>query len=49
MRKGSTELLIYSENKIFEFHPQVLKQYNRRWFVFGINNTKQNNKWIIFL
>ena len=36
-----------SENKIFEFHPQVLKQYNRRWFVFGINNTKQNNKWSI--
>ena len=36
-----------SENEIFEFHPQVLKQYNRRWFVFGVNNTKQNSKWSI--
>lgn len=36
-----------SENEIFEFHPQVLKQYNTRWFVFGINNTKQNSKWSI--
>jgi predicted DNA-binding transcriptional regulator YafY len=36
-----------TNDEIFEFHPQVLKQYNRRWFVFGINNTKQNRKWSI--
>lgn len=36
-----------SKDEIYEFHPQVLKQYNRRWFVFGINNTKQNSKWSI--
>ena len=25
--------------KTYEFHPHILKQYNRRWFVFGLNNT----------
>ena len=27
------------ESTIFEFHPHILKQYNRRWFVFGYNKT----------
>ncbi|KOY51929.1 helix-turn-helix transcriptional regulator [Polaribacter dokdonensis] len=27
--------------KTFEFHPHILKQYNRRWFVFGYNKTAQ--------
>ncbi|MGC1472380.1 MAG: WYL domain-containing protein [Psychroserpens sp.] len=27
------------ESSIFEFHPHILKQYNRRWFVFGYNKT----------
>ncbi|WP_100613624.1 helix-turn-helix transcriptional regulator [Confluentibacter citreus] len=31
----------------FEFHPQILKQYNRRWFVFGINNTNEIKDWSI--
>ena len=26
--------------KTFEFHPHILKQYNRRWFVFGYNKTE---------
>lgn len=31
----------------FKFHPHVLKQYNRRWFVFGFNESKKNKKWSI--
>lgn len=31
----------------FEFHPYVLKQYNRRWFVYGCNSTKEINEWSI--
>ena len=31
----------------FEFHPQVLKQYNRRWFVYGINQSKEVKNWSI--
>lgn len=34
-------------SKTYEFHPQVLKQYNRRWFVFGLNNTNKNSEWSI--
>lgn len=33
--------------KTYEFHPHILKQYNRRWFVFGLNNTNGNNEWSI--
>lgn len=32
---------------IFEFHPHVLKQYNRRWFVYGYNKTKNIQQWSI--
>src|SRR5690606_11166661 len=35
------------EIKIFEFHPHILKQYNRRWFVFGLNKTQQIKEWSI--
>ena len=35
------------EEDCFEFHPQVLKQYNRRWFVFGLNSTKNIKRWSI--
>ncbi|RAJ17835.1 helix-turn-helix transcriptional regulator [Olleya aquimaris] len=35
------------ESSVFEFHPHILKQYNRRWFVFGYNNTKDVNAWSI--
>jgi|AntDeeMinimDraft_5_1070356.scaffolds.fasta_scaffold00357_12 predicted DNA-binding transcriptional regulator YafY len=31
----------------FEFHPHILKQYNRRWFVFGYNKTKKIERWSI--
>ena len=31
----------------FEFHPYLLKQYNRRWFVFGLNKTRKINTWSI--
>ena len=32
---------------VFEFHPHVLKQYNRRWFVFGFNSTNKITEWSI--
>lgn len=32
------------ESSIFEFHPCILKQYNRRWFVFGYN--KSVGRWL---
>ena len=35
------------ESKVFEFHPYVLKQYNRRWFVFGLNKTRNKKEWSI--
>ena len=39
----------FHSTKIFnyEFHPYALKQYNRRWFVFGYNKTENSNYWII--
>ncbi|MGO1585656.1 MAG: helix-turn-helix transcriptional regulator [Mesonia sp.] len=36
-----------TESKTFEFHPHILKQYNRRWFVFGLNNTEEIQEWSI--
>ena len=35
------------ESQVFEFHPQVLKQYNRRWFVYGLNATSSIERWSI--
>lgn len=35
------------ESSVFEFHPHVLKQYNRRWFVFGYNKNKDIKAWSI--
>ncbi|GGG88579.1 WYL domain-containing protein [Polaribacter pacificus] len=32
---------------VYEFHPYVLKQYNRRWFVFGLNKDQNNYEWSI--
>ena len=32
---------------VFEFHPHILKQYNRRWFVFGLNKTREIKEWSI--
>ena len=34
-------------SSVFEFHPQILKQYNRRWFVFGLNKTRDIPEWSI--
>jgi predicted DNA-binding transcriptional regulator YafY len=31
----------------FEFHPHILKQYNNRWFVFGLNITSGIKEWSI--
>ncbi|MFT4803124.1 MAG: putative DNA-binding transcriptional regulator YafY [Psychroserpens sp.] len=31
----------------FEFHPHILKQYNNRWFVFGLNKTNEIKEWSI--
>ena len=31
----------------FEFHPHILKQYNRRWFVYGFNKTKGIKEWSV--
>lgn len=36
-----------SQVKTYEFHPHILKQYNRRWFVFGLNKTKDIASWSI--
>ncbi|AIY12568.1 helix-turn-helix transcriptional regulator [Cellulophaga baltica] len=34
-------------SSIYEFHPHILRQYNRRWFVFGLNKTKGIKEWSI--
>ena len=34
-------------SSVFEFHPHILKQYNRRWFVFGYNKTSGIEEWSI--
>lgn len=31
----------------FEFHPRIIKQYNNRWFVFGLNKTSEIKEWSI--
>jgi predicted DNA-binding transcriptional regulator YafY len=31
----------------FQFHPHILKQYNRRWFVYGLNKTKGIKEWSV--
>ncbi len=36
-----------SQPTSFLFHPYILKQYNRRWFVFGYNQTAAINEWSI--
>lgn len=36
-----------SEPSVYDFQPEVLKQYNRRWFVFGYNATKKIREWSI--
>ncbi|WP_139854243.1 helix-turn-helix transcriptional regulator [Aequorivita sinensis] len=35
------------ESRIFIFHPHLLKQYNRRWFVFGLNSSKGIKEWSV--
>lgn len=37
----------YNEDKIsvIQFHPYFLKQYNNRWFVYGLNTTKNKEDW----
>lgn len=34
-------------SKSYEFHPSVLKQYNRRWFVYGVNADRNIKQWSI--
>jgi len=34
-----------SESIAFFFHPYYLKQYNNRWFVFGLNDALNNPYW----
>lgn len=29
----------------FQFHPYMLKQYNNRWFLFGRNDSTENDYW----
>jgi hypothetical protein len=31
------------------FHPYYIKQYNNRWFVFGLNADNQNSSWNLAL
>ena len=40
-KKPDAELYTY------EFHPYILKQYNRRWFVYGFNKDQENLEWSI--
>jgi predicted DNA-binding transcriptional regulator YafY len=35
----------YSDAMDFVFHPQFLKQYNNRWFVFGVKESHKNKIW----
>lgn len=39
----------FKENSVtdYVFHPHILKQYNRRWFVFGLNDSKNIKEWSI--
>ena len=32
---------------MYTFHPHILKQYNRRWFVFGLNDKHEIWEWSI--
>lgn len=48
----SNEIVLHLEYKTFDlksfkfnFHPYYLKQYNKRWFVFGLNTSNQNPQW----
>jgi predicted DNA-binding transcriptional regulator YafY len=38
-----------SEPYEFTFHPYYLKQYNNRWFVFGLNSDNQVSNWNLAL
>jgi len=35
------------EERTFIFHPHYLKQYNNRWFIFGLHAEKNNPTWNI--
>ena len=35
------------ESNMYAFHPHILKQYNRRWFVFGLNDKHEIWEWSI--
>ena len=37
------------EEKVFVFHPQFLKQYNNRWYVFGIEQGHPDEVWNLAL
>ncbi|WP_047549100.1 helix-turn-helix transcriptional regulator [Psychroserpens sp. Hel_I_66] len=52
IKKKETLKIFYKSFKdkeplVFEFHPHILKQYNRRWFVFGYNKTVERWQHII--
>lgn len=35
------------EKYTFEYHPYYLKQFNKRWFVFGLHSSEKNPYWNI--
>ncbi|GEM54293.1 WYL domain-containing protein [Flavobacterium branchiophilum NBRC 15030 = ATCC 35035] len=39
----------FPESYKFEFHPYYLKQYNNRWFILGLNPSKNKYDWNIAL
>lgn len=52
IRKKQVLQIVYkgfkdTETTTYEFHPHVLKQYNRRWFLFGLNYNLGVNEWSI--
>lgn len=47
--KVKTEKFDGTEKRNFIYHPHILKQYNQRWYVFGLNEDLNNEHWVIAL
>lgn len=45
--KVLTEKFDGTEQLSFVFHPHILKQYNQRWYVFGLNEDLNIKHWVI--
>jgi len=45
--KITTEKFDGTDQKSFTFHPHILKQYNQRWYVFGLNSDINVSQWVV--